>query len=71
MLTAAKIGKQNGDTRTRKPEPGNLNLSIYRDATRDNSKFKLFHQQENFAYSKSSFAFAAVVESIPTRLLIC
>jgi hypothetical protein len=28
MLTSAKIGKQNGDTRTRKPEPGYLNLSI-------------------------------------------
>jgi hypothetical protein len=27
MLTSAKIGKQNGDTRTRKPEPGYLNLS--------------------------------------------
>jgi hypothetical protein len=31
MLTSlAKIGKQNGDTRTRKPEPGYLNLSIFR-----------------------------------------
>jgi hypothetical protein len=28
MLTSAKIGKQNGDTRTRKTEPGYLNLSI-------------------------------------------
>jgi hypothetical protein len=29
MLTSAKIGKQNnGDTRTRKPEPGYLNFSI-------------------------------------------
>jgi hypothetical protein len=28
MLTPAKIGKQNGDTRTRKPEPGYLSLSI-------------------------------------------
>jgi hypothetical protein len=28
MLTAAEIGKQNGYTRTRKPEPGYLNLSI-------------------------------------------
>jgi hypothetical protein len=28
MLTSAEIGKQNGDTRTRKPEPGYLNLSI-------------------------------------------
>jgi hypothetical protein len=28
MLTSAKIGKQNGDTRTRKPEPVYLNLSI-------------------------------------------
>jgi hypothetical protein len=27
MLTSAKIGKQNGDTRTRKTEPGYLNLS--------------------------------------------
>jgi hypothetical protein len=27
MLTSAKVGKQNGDTRTRKPEPGYLNLS--------------------------------------------
>jgi hypothetical protein len=27
MLTSAKIGKQNGDTRTRQPEPGYLNLS--------------------------------------------
>jgi hypothetical protein len=30
MLTSAKIGEQNGDTRTRKPEPGYLNLSIFR-----------------------------------------
>jgi hypothetical protein len=28
MLTSAKIGKQNGDTCTRKPEPGYLKLSI-------------------------------------------
>jgi hypothetical protein len=28
MLTSAKIGKQNGDTRTRKTETGYLNLSI-------------------------------------------
>jgi hypothetical protein len=28
MLTSAKIEKQNGDTRTRKPEPGYFNLSI-------------------------------------------
>jgi hypothetical protein len=28
MLTSAKIGKQNGDTRTRKPESGYLNLSF-------------------------------------------
>jgi ribosomal protein L31 len=28
MLTSGKIGKQNGDTRTRKSEPGYLNLSI-------------------------------------------
>ena len=28
MLTSAKIAKQNGDTRTRKSEPGYLNLSI-------------------------------------------
>jgi hypothetical protein len=28
MLTSAKIGKQNGDTRTHKPESGYLNLSI-------------------------------------------
>ena len=34
------------------------NLFIYCDATRDNSKFKLFHQQPNCAYSKTSFAFA-------------
>ena len=27
-MTSAKNGKQNGDTRTRKPEPGYLNLSI-------------------------------------------
>jgi hypothetical protein len=27
MLTSAKIGKQNGDTRTRKTETGYLNLS--------------------------------------------
>ena len=27
MLTSAKIGRQNGDTRTRKPESGYLNLS--------------------------------------------
>ena len=27
MLTSAKIRKQNGVTRTRKPEPGYLNLS--------------------------------------------
>jgi hypothetical protein len=26
MLTSAKIGKQNGDTRTGKTEPGYLNL---------------------------------------------
>jgi hypothetical protein len=45
------------------------NLFIY-DATRDNSKFKLFHQHPNFAYSKTSFAFAAVAKSILTRLLI-
>ena len=29
MLTSAKIETKNGDTRTRKPEPGYLNLSIY------------------------------------------
>jgi hypothetical protein len=29
MLTLAKIGKQNGDTRTRKSEPGYLNLSNF------------------------------------------
>jgi hypothetical protein len=28
MLTSAKVGKQNGDTRTRKSVPGYLNLSI-------------------------------------------
>ena len=28
MLTSAKIGKQNGDTRTRRTEPGYLSLSI-------------------------------------------
>ena len=33
MLTSAKNGKQNGDTRTRKPEPGYLNLST--DPTAD------------------------------------
>jgi hypothetical protein len=27
MLISANIGKQNGDTRTRKTEPGYLNLS--------------------------------------------
>jgi hypothetical protein len=27
MLTSAKIGKQNGGTRTRTPKPGYLNLS--------------------------------------------
>jgi hypothetical protein len=27
MLTSAKNGKQNGDTLTRRPEPGYLNLS--------------------------------------------
>jgi hypothetical protein len=27
MLTSTKIGKQNGDTRTRKPEPVYFNLS--------------------------------------------
>jgi hypothetical protein len=27
MLTSAKVGKQNGDTRIRKSEPGYLNLS--------------------------------------------
>jgi hypothetical protein len=34
MLTSAKNGKQNGDTRTRKPEPGYLNLSNVGDQTR-------------------------------------
>jgi hypothetical protein len=46
------------------------NLFIYYDATRDNSKFKLFHQHPNFAYSKTLFAFASVAKSILTRLLI-
>jgi hypothetical protein len=39
------------------------NLFIYCDATRENSKFKLFHQQPNFAYSKNSFALGAVAKS--------
>ena len=43
---------------------------IYCDATRDNSKFKLFHQQQNFVYSKTTFALGRVTKSIPTRLLI-
>jgi hypothetical protein len=33
MLTSAKIGKENGATRTRKPEPGYLNLSIEKTLT--------------------------------------
>jgi hypothetical protein len=46
------------------------NIFIYCDATRDNSKFKLPHQQPNFVYSKTTFALGAVAESIPMRLLI-
>jgi hypothetical protein len=42
-------------------------IFIYCDATRDNSKFKLFHQQPNFVYSKTTFALGAVAESIPIR----
>ena len=44
------------------------NLFIYCDATRDNSKFKLFHQHPNFAYSKTSFAFAAVANEATDTL---
>jgi hypothetical protein len=40
--------------------PSRVITYTYCDATRDNSKFKLFHQQQNFAYSKTSFAFAKV-----------
>ena len=32
------------------------NLFIYCDSTRDNSKFKLYHQQPNFVYSKITLA---------------
>jgi nucleoside-specific outer membrane channel protein Tsx len=49
------------------------NLFIYCDATRDNSnsiRDNSIHQHPNFAYSKTSFAFAAVAKSILTRLLI-
>jgi hypothetical protein len=39
LLTSAKIGKQNGDTRTRKPEPGYLNLSISGSFSRPRRRF--------------------------------
>ena len=45
--------------------PFELIQFIYLFATRDNSKFILFHQQPNFAYSKTSFALGAVDKSIP------
>jgi hypothetical protein len=38
MLTSAKIGKQNGDTRTCKPEPGLL-TSLFRDIPAYPAKF--------------------------------
>ena len=42
MLISAKIGKQNGDTRTRKTEPGYLNLSNINNLTVEvlSSKYK-------------------------------
>jgi hypothetical protein len=44
MLTSAKIGEQNGDTRTRRPEPGYLNLSIH-----------FFLNGVSFAYKRNPF----------------
>jgi hypothetical protein len=41
MLTSAKIGKQNGDTRTRKPESGYLNFSILVFVSTDNTYLDL------------------------------
>jgi hypothetical protein len=38
-MISAKIGKQNGDTRTRKSEPGYLNLSIGSRSARCNQQY--------------------------------
>jgi hypothetical protein len=50
MLTSAKIGKQNGDTRTRKPEPGYLNLSNIENITREH-KIQIFSLPLNVLFS--------------------
>jgi hypothetical protein len=46
MLTSAKIGKQNGDTRTRKPELGYLNLSSISRVTRGHGALKQYGARE-------------------------
>jgi hypothetical protein len=48
------------------------NLFIYCDATRDNSKFKLFHQQLNFLYCKIKLHlhWELSLKVSPMRLLI-
>jgi hypothetical protein len=46
MLTSAKIGKQNGDTRTRKTEPGYLNLSNINAQPNHKQQRQLQQQQQ-------------------------
>jgi hypothetical protein len=62
MLTSAEIGKQNGDTRTHKPEPGYLNLSIVfifpdvqRNMTSKNGRFEIEPGAANLELSGSSY----------------
>jgi hypothetical protein len=57
MLTSAKIGKQNGDTRTRKP--GYLNLSNRRPASlkKSDCRWHFLLQAGNLARSVNSISF--------------
>jgi hypothetical protein len=50
MLTSVKIGKQNGDTRTRKTEPVYLNLSNLRNVARSYVDVKAHLHDAIFAY---------------------
>jgi hypothetical protein len=58
MLTSAKISKQNGDTRTRKPELGYLNISNYCKIVRLSAHYKnisFIYKIINFIYKIINF----------------